>query len=282
MSTCAVLDRDTMLNVSEQPRFLCDSDRVGWQGALFTSVVCAPVGTIDQVHEQFCVVRVLDPMEVKVQRSPRWESAAPGIRVWMPGDEQRGDWRRGGRSQFLFITGDHVAHLLDRSPVPLGALSHGLVHSRTPNLIFDALEADLVQGSPAGPLVGDALITALVAQMAALPEPRRDQLPAAARDRVIAYMDAYLAQPLRLADLAGVAGTGVRQFSRAFFATTGESPHQHLLRRRIERAKTLIAQKLPLVEIAQRCGFADQSQFTRTFARRVGTTPARYRAALHG
>lgn len=56
--------------------------------------------------------------------------------------------------------------------------------------------------------------------------------------------------------------------------TFGVSPHQYVLRQRIERAKTLLLQgDCSLVELADRLGFADQSHFIRQFKRFVGMTP---------
>jgi AraC family transcriptional regulator len=67
---------------------------------------------------------------------------------------------------------------------------------------------------------------------------------------------------------------------RAFREATGVSPHQYLLRCRVEHAKRLIARGLPLAEVAVQCGFADQSQLPRTFVGHVGTTPGRYRNSV--
>jgi AraC family transcriptional regulator len=66
-------------------------------------------------------------------------------------------------------------------------------------------------------------------------------------------------------------------FSRLFRQTMGESPHQFVLRRRLEHARHLLAAtELPLTHVAA-CGFADQSTFTRAFTRALGVTPRAYR-----
>ncbi|MEO8804702.1 MAG: helix-turn-helix transcriptional regulator [Burkholderiaceae bacterium] len=76
------------------------------------------------------------------------------------------------------------------------------------------------------------------------------------------------------------AGLGIRQFTRAFRDATGRSPHQYLLHRRVEQAKALIREGLPLADVAIQCGFSDQSQLTRTFVAQLGTTPGRFRTGL--
>ncbi|GAA4232825.1 hypothetical protein GCM10022254_33780 [Actinomadura meridiana] len=57
------------------------------------------------------------------------------------------------------------------------------------------------------------------------------------------------------------------------------APHEYLVSRRIDAARALVKTGLPLPEIAQRTGFADQSHLHRHFTRIVGVTPGRYRRA---
>ncbi|MCW5690934.1 MAG: helix-turn-helix transcriptional regulator [Pseudolabrys sp.] len=83
---------------------------------------------------------------------------------------------------------------------------------------------------------------------------------------------------ISLADLARECGLSVSQFRRAFRKTTGVAPHQWLLGRRVERAKSLLTQsELPLAEIALTCGFASQSHFNSTLKRLTGISPGRLR-----
>jgi AraC-like DNA-binding protein len=87
-----------------------------------------------------------------------------------------------------------------------------------------------------------------------------------------------LARALTLADLADACGLSASYFSRAFRRSTGMSPHAFLLQARVERAQMLLQCKdLLLSEVASTCGFADQSHFTRVFARTVGLTPGAWR-----
>lgn len=83
---------------------------------------------------------------------------------------------------------------------------------------------------------------------------------------------------LSLADLAEVAGMSTFHFAREFKRTTGTTPHQYLIRFRVDRAKAMLSgSEMPLVEVSSRSGFSHQSHFTRLFRRLTGTTPQSYR-----
>jgi AraC family transcriptional regulator len=92
--------------------------------------------------------------------------------------------------------------------------------------------------------------------------------------RAIDYIHAHLDADLGLLDLAGVACMSPYHFSRAFKVSTGLSPHQYVLRLRVEAAKQLlIAGELSLSEVAFQVGFCDQSHLARHFKRRYGVPP---------
>jgi len=62
--------------------------------------------------------------------------------------------------------------------------------------------------------------------------------------------------------------------------STGLSPHQYVLRRRVERAKQLLSgTSLNLAEIALRCGFSNPSHFTQAFRQISGVTPTCWRSS---
>ena len=154
--------------------------------------------------------------------------------------------------------------------------------------ILRALEADLEAGHPAGRLFGESLLCALAVHLythyavtlPAIPKPRHG-LPRARLNRVIEYVEAHIDQDIALADLATMAGMSAHYFSELFKQSLQLSPHQYVLRRRIERARKLLNDPaITVFEAAVRSGFADQSHFTKTFRRVVGVTPSGYRAAL--
>ncbi|WP_346831107.1 AraC family transcriptional regulator [Pseudomonas abietaniphila] len=73
-------------------------------------------------------------------------------------------------------------------------------------------------------------------------------------------------------------------FSRAFKQATGIAPHAWLLKMRVERARELLraVPPIPMAQIAQDCGFADQPHLTRVFTRLTGETPSAWRNRQRG
>jgi AraC family transcriptional regulator len=99
--------------------------------------------------------------------------------------------------------------------------------------------------------------------------------------QVTEFIDGNYDREIKLAELAQVAGMSSFHFAREFKRTTGTTPHQYLIKVRVERAKALLAKRdLPLIEVSLRSGFSHQSHFTRLFRRFTGTTPHSYRAQL--
>jgi transcriptional regulator GlxA family with amidase domain len=81
--------------------------------------------------------------------------------------------------------------------------------------------------------------------------------------------------------MAKAAGTSVRGLERAFLRDYGLSPQQYLRRLRMQTAcQLLVSSSLALAQVADRCGFADQSHFTRDFRSLTGVTPRAYRLAF--
>ncbi len=92
--------------------------------------------------------------------------------------------------------------------------------------------------------------------------------------------DARYADPLTVADLARAARLSPAHFSREFRRAFGESPHQYLLTRRLERAAALLrTTDWSVAAVCVSVGLTSVGSFTTSFRRMFGLTPTAYRAA---
>jgi AraC-like DNA-binding protein len=99
-----------------------------------------------------------------------------------------------------------------------------------------------------------------------------------ARDR----MDRDYAEPLDVAALAAGALMSPGHFHRAFREAYGETPYQHLMTRRIERAAALLRWgDRSVTEVCMEVGCTSLGSFSARFTELMGMTPSAYRAASH-
>src|SRR5437763_12538833 len=93
-------------------------------------------------------------------------------------------------------------------------------------------------------------------------------------------IDARYREPLDVESLARVAHLSPAHFSREFRREFGETPHQYLLTRRLERAAALLrTTDRSVADICLTVGLRSVGSFTTSFGRAYGLTPTAYRAA---
>jgi AraC family transcriptional regulator len=92
------------------------------------------------------------------------------------------------------------------------------------------------------------------------------------------FLNTHLDGEVDLQQVAWVCDLSLSHFARAFRQTYGKPPYRWLIERRIDKARDLLMNtRLPLSDIAVRCGFSDQSGFNRSFKRMYGSTPGIWR-----
>jgi AraC family transcriptional regulator len=97
--------------------------------------------------------------------------------------------------------------------------------------------------------------------------------------RAIEYIHEHMAGDISFRDVAAHVRMSAYHFARMFKQTTGASPHDYIVRCRIERAKALLAEaRLPISDVAFEVGYKSQSHFTTCFGRVTGVTPGAFRA----
>ena len=148
-----------------------------------------------------------------------------------------------------------------------------------------AVNAERVAGFPSGRLFLDsvehALAAALVDRYAVRRPPARmyqGGLTPARLRRITELVHAKIETELTLHEMAEAVQLSLAHFSQMFRKSTGESPHQFVLRHRIERAKQMLrAAEARVLDVAVACGFKTQQHFARVFRRVCGATPTEYR-----
>ena len=218
-------------------------------------------------------------------------------------------WREEGP---VIVLAHLPASLLEQAmPAARAQLAPAPVHSANDAFVADicSLMAMEIESPPhpVQPIIWQGLSTALAAHLAhrfgqsetAPAHLQRSGLTAAALFNASRPADAIPPQPERtgglalwqqqrakellarqlsgrvsIGEIASACELSRTHFSRAFKASTGQTPHQWLTALRIERAKRhLLGRTLSLPEIATDCGFSDQSHFTRVFTAWAGASP---------
>jgi AraC-like DNA-binding protein len=96
---------------------------------------------------------------------------------------------------------------------------------------------------------------------------------------VLEHVRSHFEAELRVEDLARIADLSIYQLNRRLRAIFGITAIQFITKTRIDAASKMLREKpLSIAEIANACGYFDQSAFTRVFRRTVGLTPRQYRA----
>ena len=148
-----------------------------------------------------------------------------------------------------------------------------------------AVDVERTAGFPSGRLflgsVEQALAIALVVGYAVRDHSVRTYrggLGPARLRRVKELVYAKLEDELTLSELAESVGLSTAHFSEMFRQSTGETPHQFVLRKRIERAKEMLrAAEVRVLDVAVACGFKTQQHFARVFRGKCRLSPAEYR-----
>src|SRR5580658_6368388 len=99
--------------------------------------------------------------------------------------------------------------------------------------------------------------------------------------RVVEFMHANMDKQIGLKDLADCAGLSLSHFSSQFRASTNQSPHQYMLRLRVERSKELLRDsRRSVLDVGLDVGFRNQQHFATVFRNSVGVPPSVYRTNL--
>lgn len=136
-----------------------------------------------------------------------------------------------------------------------------------------------------GRLYAESLASALAVHLlrrystaGAAVRPTATVLPSFKLRRATEYINDNLSRGVSLSEIACAVAMSPYHFARVFKQTTGIAPHQYLIERRVECAKSMLRETdLPITEIAHRIGCTNQSHFSMLFHRATAMTPSIFR-----
>jgi AraC family transcriptional regulator len=151
--------------------------------------------------------------------------------------------------------------------------------------LVTAVHAEMVAGFPSGRLFLDSIEQAIAVALVNRHALRhrsvqiyRGGLGAARLRRIKELVHAKMEDDLSLDEMAQSVGLSTAHFARMFRKSTGETPHQFVLRHKVERAKAMLrAPDARIFDVALACGFKTQQHFAQVFRDVCGLSPTEYR-----
>jgi AraC family transcriptional regulator len=241
-----------------------------------------------QVHDEHVLGMMLRPGSIEVGPRPskmRRVTFQAGDMGFFPRHTER--WVGTGDQERLLLRISDAA-LIAACDTTSGRLELGhrckMIDPRLAALIA-AVNAERIKGFPSGRLFLDSIEQALAlllveghaGQQGSVRTYRSGLGPGRLR-RIKEFVHANIEADLTLPDIARSVELSTAHFSRMFRKSTGETPHQFLLRQRIERAKQMLrAPRARVLDVAVACGFKTQQHFARVFRHVSGASPREYR-----
>jgi AraC-like DNA-binding protein len=237
-----------------------------------------------EIHHQFSLSYVRKGSFGCRTRGRSFELVAGAIMVGHPGDEYT-------CSHDHHVCGDeclsfHFAPEFVESLGPAKAWRVGALPPIASLIVVGELAQAAVEKKSDIALDEAAMI--LAARFAASMSDASSAEEIAARDRRRAveaalWISDHAHEPVDLAAVSRLANLSPFHFLRSFAQVIGVTPHQYLVRSRLQRAARLLAeQERAITDIAFDCGFNDLSNFIRTFRRAAGVSPRGFRRAAKG
>jgi AraC family transcriptional regulator len=202
-------------------------------------------------------------------------------------------WEVKGKDTFLTLTVSpallkRAAEELDLDPASIEITNRFQVRDTQLENLGWVLKEEMECGYPCGPAYIDSLAMAVATRLICChssrtvkSRPPNKRLSDRRLRQVFLYVEDNLADNISVSDLAAVVGLSVSHFKLLFREAVGLSPHQYVIRRRVERAKSLLGGgELSISQIAIEAGFANQSHLGRHMHRVLGVSPRVVRSML--
>ncbi|HTO31446.1 MAG TPA: AraC family transcriptional regulator [Pararhizobium sp.] len=144
------------------------------------------------------------------------------------------------------------------------------------------LLADEIKNPSRHAVYAESLVGSIVAGLLDIPPEREEstggRLTQAQMNKLLAHIDGLGDYRMSVAEMAAIVGLSESWFASVFKQTTGKTPLQWQLTKRVELSKQLLGESdLTVASIAAQLGFSDQAHLTKVFRQIVGETPAAWR-----
>jgi AraC-like DNA-binding protein len=275
---------------STPPTVLLQYEDPGWE---FRELEYGTGGSWDHVTTRLHITSHIDPIRHRIG-SPRgaFLLVPPSAAVSAPGDHLAGWWEGTGRGRHILVSPGFVAAAIGKDLGPTAIKRRHFARLREPDHsdaiighLMGALTREIRSSNPSGSVFLQTLVASLVhytlqitAGVSATLAGERGGLSPTQLRLALDLIDARLTGRPNLLEFAALLDVSTRYFCRAFRISTGSSPHQYILRRRVELARGLIeAGQMSLSEVAIAAGFVDHAQMTATFRKVLNQTPSHFR-----
>lgn len=224
------------------------------------------------IDNKFELIEVMTGGRGWIEDAGEWREVLPGDIIW----NQRGDFTI-GRSDFKNPYRCLSVRLATTRRRPVPRFSHW-PDIRSLRAFTDEVVALFRRETFDRAALGDHILAQLLFRIQLRDhQNREEELPIPLRE-VLAVIDREYARPCRIAELAQVAGWSPAHLHEVFQQRLNLSPHQWLIRRRLQAAREALESSLqPIKQISAECGFTDTAAFTHGFKAGVGLTPTEYR-----
>jgi AraC family transcriptional regulator len=276
-------------------RLIAHSQDIGWRSMYACMIEEAPLDTVESpVRHPSLIYHLTRPTEVTRQiEGARAEKMLIGPRrMCITPGEATTHWQHCGHPEILqvylrqSVFASAVSEMYGSDPsraelVPRFAIEDPLLEQLALTIV-----SALRDGAAEDGLYVDTLAQMMAVHLARAHSTRsRPSRPAKMENlsswrirRLIDYIEEHLDGDLSLEAMAHEVELSPLYLARAFKTAVGQSPHQYVLARRLERAKALLRNTdSPIVEVALSSGFSSQSHLSHWFLRYVGVPPAAYR-----
>jgi AraC family transcriptional regulator len=279
----------------EANRLVAHSERSGWRSLYAVILDEAPLKTVEPpIGHPSLIYHLYHPTAVsrRIEGTRREKALIGPRRLCLTPGGATAEWEHCGHPQILQIylrrsiyedaVGEMYGCDASRAEiVPRFAIADPLLEQLAITITTELRDESVEDG-----LYIDTLAQLMAAHLARRHSVRSQVARGLAPDivsgskmrRLIEFVEEHLDQDLSLGAMAREVNISPLYLPRAFKSAIGQSPHQYVVARRIERARQLLHDTdLPIVDVALSSGFSSQSHLTNWFVRIVGVSPAAYR-----